>query len=1177
MALLLLVGLAVFAAAQGCEVDYDCDVSVGRLADLFDESLLDNSSITVCVNLSPSEESEMLGYSNSSCLPFSVVIRGNNSVVSCEDGDLGTNYTHFPLSFCGGRQVVIENLDFQRCMRPIQFTEVENVVISSSSFTDFYPGGTLDVYNTPIICICNTSFANGKSLGYGTRKYSGNAGGVAIGYSKSSTRAPNITVTGCTFRNSSANAPDGFRYSVLDVLNNRIYNQRGGGMAFFFGASYYSGSVVISDCCFEECVAQDSGGGIYMFLGGERSRQVISISNTDFTRNKAKDGGGLEITHANANSDEAPNAVMVTDCRFVGNNGTFGGGYKNIQLDDQTNLNNLTMRGSLFEDNKANVGAAIYLQAVVTVMKTTLKKRIAMEDCHFINNSAKRGVVFVIGNVVTFQGVTHFERSVGPALRILGTLVVLKGDIRFENNRHHPEGFSGALYLSSFGQIVLHENTNITFYNNTGNEGACIVVRGQLIAAAFTRQLYNPQCFLQYQDATEPPQNWKNVNITFDENKATVGPVMLIPDITICLWNDSQDPFFSTPKELLHNWRSIMTIRKNTDFSGREVALQTGIFALNLTTEVVDGYPGQKIEVEVTGLDQLGRRTSGFVEVGLDDPTNSSITFEPRIVPISPNNNTIEFQYSGSGTARDNDTVKLNPFFVSEEGNVNLMLEYNDCPAGYSTPDGGTKCACEVTDTVIFCMDDGALLLERGLWGEPACSGRELAYYYCPLGYCNCNDSENSGSCVVYVNDNINSTMICSDNRGGILCGQCMDGYGVGLLTNECQEHVGEPYYWLYPIYLITLVIILVVLVKLGIHLPTILRGFLFYIQIAPIAVAYFPENFRPSTAIASCVSSSLALYLPYDFSFHRGVTSLESYGLRFIAPVVALIVVPIAARVKHHRFKYWHSIWTIILLMYVMTLETSVSLLFCPTLNANCPNVTRVWFFDGSVKCYSNGWHIFLAILSMVSLLLQALFIVCVAAVIYYKTLRKKYAKFEQLERFEQVVTHGIKHEFKWWPIMELGCRYVFVTSVVLTPGYEVVPLILAIVIFVMQTVVHPYRDTLSNYMESLLFLWLVCLLGLGSTTELVDHEHTGWPNALLYIPLGFGFVVMAIHCMLLARKMYKERIRDKLKFNRKFKLSTHSRSFKLMKFKKPSFTETVVGLDEQEEREEEEEEGDM
>lgn len=41
---------------------------------------------------------------------------------------------------------------------------------------------------------------------------------------------------------------------------------------------------------------------------------------------------------------------------------------------------------------------------------------------------------------------------------------------------------------------------------------------------------------------------------------------------------------------------------------------------------------------------------------------------------------------------------------------------------------------------------------------------------------------------------------------------------------------------------MILLVVILVVLVMLGIHLPTSLRGFLFYIQIAPIALAYFPE-----------------------------------------------------------------------------------------------------------------------------------------------------------------------------------------------------------------------------------------------------------------------------------------------------------------------------------------------
>ena len=47
-----------------------------------------------------------------------------------------------------------------------------------------------------------------------------------------------------------------------------------------------------------------------------------------------------------------------------------------------------------------------------------------------------------------------------------------------------------------------------------------------------------------------------------------------------------------------------------------------------------------------------------------------------------------------------------------------------------------------------------------------------------------------------------------------------------------------------------------------------------------------------------SCIASTLALYVPYDFGFHEGMSSLESYGLRYLTPLVALIVVPVAARV---------------------------------------------------------------------------------------------------------------------------------------------------------------------------------------------------------------------------------------------------------------------------------------
>ena len=41
------------------------------------------------------------------------------------------------------------------------------------------------------------------------------------------------------------------------------------------------------------------------------------------------------------------------------------------------------------------------------------------------------------------------------------------------------------------------------------------------------------------------------------------------------------------------------------------------------------------------------------------------------------------------------------------------------------------------------------------------------------------------------------------------------------------------------------LVVGLVLIVRLGLHLPTILRGFLFYTQVSSVAVAYLPVTFR--------------------------------------------------------------------------------------------------------------------------------------------------------------------------------------------------------------------------------------------------------------------------------------------------------------------------------------------
>ena len=49
-------------------------------------------------------------------------------------------------------------------------------------------------------------------------------------------------------------------------------------------------------------------------------------------------------------------------------------------------------------------------------------------------------------------------------------------------------------------------NNGVYFY--IISKGGAITVTGQLISAGSIRQLYNPQCFLQYQDPRAPPPTW---------------------------------------------------------------------------------------------------------------------------------------------------------------------------------------------------------------------------------------------------------------------------------------------------------------------------------------------------------------------------------------------------------------------------------------------------------------------------------------------------------------------------------------------------------------------------------------------------------------------------------------------------------------------------------------------
>lgn len=103
-----------------------------------------------------------------------------------------------------------------------------------------------------------------------------------------------------------------------------------------------------------------------------------------------------------------------------------------------------------------------------------------------------------------------------------------RGNLSFVGNSV-PSGAGGALYIQEFGQVKLVPGTQLEFINNVGryrNEmcilcyyvqclvpriGSAIVVDVQTSSSVFSELVYNPQCFLIYDNTTQRPTNWRDV------------------------------------------------------------------------------------------------------------------------------------------------------------------------------------------------------------------------------------------------------------------------------------------------------------------------------------------------------------------------------------------------------------------------------------------------------------------------------------------------------------------------------------------------------------------------------------------------------------------------------------------------------------------------------------------
>ena len=228
----------------------------------------------------------------------------------------------------------------------------------------------VEIYNTPYITISNCSFTNNTSLGIGTIQYSGNAGALSIGFNTTfpNTTQSQILIQDSIFNDNVANVSRDRMETANAVLSSKIYTQRGGGMAGYFGAAGLEINFLVEGCTFGNNSAQDSGGGIYINLSGARGMQAnMTVRKSNFSENFATvDGGGLEVTFDTVESVLFPSFLLVQDCNFTQNRASNGGAFKPVQLSSQGNLNYVRIERSVFQQNHAvggvELGAVMHLQ-----------------------------------------------------------------------------------------------------------------------------------------------------------------------------------------------------------------------------------------------------------------------------------------------------------------------------------------------------------------------------------------------------------------------------------------------------------------------------------------------------------------------------------------------------------------------------------------------------------------------------------------------------------------------------------------------------------------------------------------------------------------------------------------------------------------------------------------------
>ena len=697
------------------------------------------------------------------------------------------NITHFILSHitisnCGW-EVDQRNFHYSVAMMFYSSSNLmfQNVIFSNCSFT------ALAFFE----CSNNITLRRVKFLHNGIRRKwdksdSSYAAGVTVEISKDSS---NYSFIECLFSHNIA--PKNRISSKGALLKDRGL---GGALSVVMVGTASGNHLTIENSAFYSNRAKQ-GGGFYVDYRDDVNNNTILIRSTIFKRNLAiKAGGGVNIGYIDV-AHEYSNQIEVESCHFVENTAVYGGGLALTSKFFRKNSTRSIVRisDSTWSKNTGNLGAAVDLTPKDTTgTQMGYLPRLNFKNCTFVDNKMTNKYKLKIGTLISsgvfiatnfnvyFELKVNFTRNQYTALYLLtGSAIFHPSTVAIFDSNIGYNGGAIALYSSS--SLVVGKHANLTFINNHA-----YALGGGIYSHTIDQHDFMTMskiCFIRTGDILESESDEKAV-ITFTGNAAKAGGKSIYSEsfkecFRFCVSSKKERLAF----DYLNTFNCLGNFTFDEDDEGNNsYALVSSGRQFNLTNFKLSAIPGSSLNLNFKEIDDYNHTIKSLVYINHkeEDSSHGNIIIEQPytlsdaiIVP------------KGSPNSVSNFTVT---FIGVRQYSFDFNLALLQCPPGFYYTNNSMTCECTPGKRGYAMVQKCAYStytaqIKAGYWVGYIPMSSLLSQddlFYAPCSKSMCRTIHNLPNSTVDLENHV-----CQRYRTGVLCGQCVQNFSAYYNSRE--------------------------------------------------------------------------------------------------------------------------------------------------------------------------------------------------------------------------------------------------------------------------------------------------------------------------------------------------------------------------------------------------------